>query len=92
MVQETTLFGAVQQFLSARGFRVPQDISLVCDDPDPTFEWRVPTVAHISWEGAPWIRRVSRWADNIARGKDDRRRLLSHSEFVMGGTIGPVPG
>lgn len=92
MVQETTLFGAVQQFLSARGIRVPQDISLVCDDPDPTFEWRVPTVAHISWDSAPWIRRVSRWADNIARGKDDRRRMLSPSEFVMGGTIGPVPG
>ncbi|QTN32047.1 substrate-binding domain-containing protein [Akkermansiaceae bacterium] len=91
VVQETTLFSVVQQFLGARGIRVPHDVSLVCDDPDPTFEWRVPSVAHIRWDSEPWIRRACRWADNIARGKDDRRSVVSHSEFVNGGTIGPVP-
>jgi DNA-binding LacI/PurR family transcriptional regulator len=90
LVQETTLFGAVQQFLGERGIRVPHDISLVCDDPDPSFEWRVPTVAHIRWDSVPWIRRVTQWADHIARGKDDRRNILSHSGFVNGGTVGPA--
>jgi hypothetical protein len=36
------------------------------------------------------VRRVVRWADNIARGKVDQRRALSPAEFVPGGTIGPV--
>ncbi|HSP43490.1 MAG TPA: substrate-binding domain-containing protein [Luteolibacter sp.] len=90
LVQEPMLFAAVQQFLAARGIRVTHDVSLVCDDPDPTFAWQVPTVAHIRWDSRPWVRRVVRWADNIARGKIDRRRILSPAEFVPGGTIGPV--
>jgi hypothetical protein len=33
-----------------------------------------------------------RWADNVARGKDDRRMARIAAEFVEGGTIGPVNG
>lgn len=91
MVEEPILFGAVQQFLSQRGIRVPHDVSLVCGDPDPTFAWRVPSVAHIRWDSGPWVRRVVNWADHIARGKEDRRRVLSRAEFVIGGTIGLAP-
>jgi DNA-binding LacI/PurR family transcriptional regulator len=92
VVQESFLFGAVQQFLVARGIRVPQDVSLVCTDHDPSFVWRIPTVAHIHWDSGPLVRRVVRWADHIAVGKDDRRQLLSKAEFVPGGTIGPASG
>jgi LacI family transcriptional regulator len=90
VVQETLLFGAVQQFVEARGIRVPRDLSLLCTDPDPSFLWRVPTVAHIRWEGAPIVRRVRRWAENVASGKDDRRQLLTKAEFVPGGTIARI--
>ena len=90
VIQEQLLFGAAQQFLMARGIRVPGDVSLVCTDPDPSFAWRVPSVAHIDWDTGPVIRRVVRWANNVALGKDDRRKLLTHAEFVSGGTIGPV--
>jgi len=92
VVQEPVLFAAVQQFLAARGIRVPHDVSLVCDDPDPAFGWQTPTVAHIRWDSRPCVRRIVRWADHIASGKPDRRRTLSKAEFVPGGTIGPVPG
>ncbi|MFZ9937625.1 MAG: substrate-binding domain-containing protein [Luteolibacter sp.] len=90
IVQESVLLGAVQQFLQARGIRVPRDVSLVCTDPDPTFAWRVPTVAHIRWDTGPVIRRIARWANQVALGKKDRQQLLSKAEFVPGGTIGPV--
>lgn len=90
IVQEGILFGAVQQFLSARGILVPGDVSLVCTDPDPTFVWRIPTVAHIRWNRMPLVRRVAQWADQIALGKDDRRQLLTRAEYVPGGTVGPV--
>ena len=90
IVQEGILFGAVQQFLASRGIQVPRDLSLVCTDPDPTFVWRIPTVAHIRWNSTPLVRRVAQWADRIAMGKDDRRQLLTRAEFVPGGTIGRV--
>ncbi len=90
LVEEPILFAAVQQFLAERGIRVPGDVSLVCADPDPTFAWRIPTVAHIRWDSAPCVRRVVHWANHLASGKEDRRRLLTAAEFVDGGTIGPV--
>ena len=91
VVQEAELFGAVQQFLGERGIRVPHDVSLVCDDPDPTFAWRIPSVAHIRWNEGPCVRRVVRWANQIACGKDDRRKLLTPAEFVDGGTLARNP-
>jgi hypothetical protein len=91
LVQEPVLFAAVQQFLAARGIRVPQDVSLVCDDPNPSFAWQIPTVAHIHWEAAPCIRRLVRWAENSACGKDDHRHALVKARFVDGGTVGPPP-
>jgi DNA-binding LacI/PurR family transcriptional regulator/DNA-binding transcriptional regulator YhcF (GntR family) len=92
VVQEAVLFAAVQQFLAGRRLRVPQDVSLVCADPDPTFAWREPSIAHITMDSRPWNRRISRWAANVSRGKDDHRQVLSKAEFVVGGTIGPVAG
>lgn len=90
VVQETLLFGAVQQFLAARGIRVPRDVSLVCTDHDPSFVWRVPSVAHIQWDSGPLVRRIVRWANHIAMGMEDRRQLLTKAVFVPGGTIGPA--
>jgi DNA-binding LacI/PurR family transcriptional regulator len=90
IVQESQLFAAVQQFLAARGIKVPQDISLVCADPDPTFAWQIPSVTHIRSDSTPWIRRIIRWAANVSRGKEDHRQGLSKAEFVVGGTIGPT--
>jgi hypothetical protein len=90
LVQEAILFATVQQFLAARGIRVPQDVSLVCDDPDPAFAWQLPTVAHIDWRAAPCVTRLLRWAENTALGKDDRRHALAKATFVPGGTVGPA--
>ena len=73
IIGESSTFIAVQQHLARRGILAPRDVSLVCDDPDPVFAWCQPTVAHIQWDGIPVARRVVRWADNVARGKDDRR-------------------
>ena len=68
----------------------PQHVSLVCCEPDPTFDWFEPLVTHICWDSRPLARRIVRWADNVAHGKDDRRASFTKAEFVEGGTIGPV--
>jgi DNA-binding LacI/PurR family transcriptional regulator len=89
-VEEAPMFFAAQQFLSNRGLRVPQDVSLVCADADRSFEWCRPTVAHIRWDHRPVVRRVLRWAAKVSRDKEDRRQSFTKAEFVEGGTVGPV--
>lgn len=90
IVDEAPFFTATLQFCLGRGIQVPQEVSLVCTDGDPHFDWFNPSVAHIRWDSRPVVRRIVRWADNVARGKADRRQTLTKAEFVEGGTIGPV--
>ena len=90
ILDEVPFFFAAQQFLVNRGLRVPQDVSLVCNDASPDFDWLLPKVAHIRWESKPLVRRIVRWAGNMSRGKQDKRQTLTPAEFVTGGTIGPA--
>jgi hypothetical protein len=90
IIDESAFFFATQQFLLNRGIRVPQDISLLCTDGDPVFAWCKPAISHIKWDHRPVVRRIVRWANNVASGKDDRRQSLTKAEFVVGGTVGPA--
>ena len=83
---------AVQQYLAQRGILAPHDVSLMCIDYDPTFEWCQPSVSCIRWESRQLVRRVTRWVNNVASGKDDRRQSFTTAKFVEKNTIGPVPG
>lgn len=90
IIDETSVFAATQQYLARRGVLAPQHVSLVCCEHDPTFAWLEPPITHIRWDYSPLVRRIVRWADNLARGKDDRRASFTKAEFVEGGTIGPL--
>lgn len=91
IIADLSLFFAVQTHLARLGFIVPDNVSLVSTDASPYFEWCRPTIAHISWESNPVVKRVLKWADNISRGKKDHRKTTSLAKFVDGGTIGPAP-
>ena len=80
----------MQHHLARRGILAPERDSLVCADPDPAFEWAHPSVAHIHWDQQQVVKRILRWADNVARGKEDRRQTLTIAKFIEGETIGPV--
>ena len=84
------LFIATQQHLAQLGIIAPRDVSLICLDPDLAFDWCQPTVAHIHWDPVPIVRRMTRWADHVARGNEDFRQSFTKAEFVEGGTMGPV--
>jgi len=90
IIEEAAFYVAALQFLSKRRLRVPDDVSLICTDADPTFEWCRPSVAHIRWESQTVVRRIVRWAENVSRGKVDVRQTLTPAQFVKGGTIGTV--
>jgi DNA-binding LacI/PurR family transcriptional regulator len=84
------LFFATQQYLLRRGIVVPRDVSLIAMDEHPAFEWFVPEVSRIRMDTRRWVQRVVEWAQNVARGKEDRRETVVRGEFVEGGTIGPA--
>jgi hypothetical protein len=92
ILDQPFLFHAAYHHLAGLGLHVPQDVSLICTDPDPGFEWCRPPVAHFRWDYRPAVRRIVTWAANVSRGKEDRRQTMTKAEFVEGGTIGPVPG
>ncbi len=91
LLGEAMLFNAGRDHLAQRGITAPRDVSLICDDPDISFSWCDPEVAHFSWDFAPIERRILRWANHVARGREDRHQSVVKSEFVEGGMIGPVP-
>jgi DNA-binding LacI/PurR family transcriptional regulator/DNA-binding transcriptional regulator YhcF (GntR family) len=86
-----TMFLAAQGHLARRGIHAPEHVSVVCYDPDERFAFFEPSPAHIQWTFDDQSRRVMRWIENIASGKDDRRQTFTKATFVEGGTIGPVP-
>ncbi len=90
IVDEVVLFLATQQFLAKKRIRVPDDVSLACTDNDQCFDWCRPEISRISWDIAPVVRRVVRWASQISHGKIDFRQTLTPARFITGGTIGPV--
>ncbi len=90
ILDEPSFLIIAQQHLARRGIFAPQHVSLICGDPDPTFSWFLPRVAHINWDPQSTIRRVVRWVGNVKSGKIDKRQESTKAEFIEGGTIGPV--
>ena len=91
ILDESYVYHAGFHHLARLGLRVPEDVSLICTDPDPTFVWCNPSVAHIRWDYRLVVRRVLRWVNNVARGKKDQRQTRTKTEFVDGGTVGRAP-
>ncbi len=89
-LSESALFFATQQYLAGKGLAAPRDVSLISLNDHPAFEWFEPEVSHIRTDTRRFVPRIVRWADNVANGREDRRETLIRSEFVEGGTIGPV--
>jgi DNA-binding LacI/PurR family transcriptional regulator/biotin operon repressor len=92
IIGDITLFFATMQYLVRIGISAPGHVSLACTDSNPNFDWCRPHITHIAWNSSPVINRVVNWANNVSRGRDDRRASSAMASLVIGGTIGPVPG
>jgi DNA-binding LacI/PurR family transcriptional regulator len=90
IVDEPALCVAALQHLSRLKLTAPEHVSMACTDESCAFEWCDPAITHIAWDSRPVINRVLKWADNIGRGKDDRRKQNVKVRLVLGGTIGPA--
>lgn len=90
-ISEPQLFFAAMLHLGRRGIRVPEDVSILCEDPCQEFTWCQPAVTHISWDASPLIRRVVKWATHVAQGRVDIQQTTTIAKLHRGGTIGPAP-
>jgi len=88
IVDETPLFVAVQHFLARHNLRVPEDVSLVCANHDPLYDWCRPQVARIQWDADAVVKRVISWVAKVAAGKSDTRQSLIPAKLLTGETIG----
>ena len=91
LIDEPQFFIAATQYLAQRGYVAPRDISLVCVDSDPVFDWCHPKISHIHWSAQPIVQQTVRWINQLSRGTNQRKAFFTHAEFVEGGTIGPLP-
>jgi DNA-binding LacI/PurR family transcriptional regulator len=91
ILDHAILLHTAQAHLARKGILSPEQVSLVCADPDPTFSWAESGVAHIRWEPRDVTRRAVRWANRVARGMEDTRQTFTKARFIEGGTIGPSP-
>lgn len=89
LIQSLEFAMAVMLYCANRGIKIPQQLSVVTMDPDRAFGWCTPAISHIGFDSRPLIQRIVGWANNIARGREDRRTMTSKAEFIMGGTTAP---
>ncbi len=85
------LYFAAQQQLAQMNIVSPRDVSLICCDHHPFFDWSRPTVAHIRWDMRAVIGQIVYWVNQLGRGIHETKPTFTHAEFIEGGTIGPVP-
>lgn len=90
ILAEPHLLLAAQMHLARRGILSPRDVSMLSCDSDTAFRAFDPMIAHVRWDAAPLVRNVTRWASQIRQHKQPRRKSVIESEFIEGGTIGPV--
>ena len=92
LIEDIQFFIPVQQYLAHHKIEVPGQVSLICHDSQPIFDWSFPAIAQISGDYDQVVKKAVRWAENAARGKANRRQVLVDAAFVEGGTIGPLTG
>lgn len=82
------LAGALD-FLACRGLRVPEDVSLVCMNHDPTTAWHRPRIAHLGGSEVALAGVVLRWINSVARGRVEKKFIPMAAPFIRGDSTAP---
>lgn len=90
IIDEAQFFVAAQQHLTQRNITAPRDVSLICCDMHPLFDWCRPEISHIRWDQRPVVDHIVHWVGQLALGKNERKAAFTSAKFVEGGTIGPA--
>lgn len=90
IVDGPPLFLTVLQYITRLGYKIPDDVSLICTDGDPYFDWQYPTIAHMRWDSSSWVSHIIKWAKSISKGRVNIKQHITRCDFIEGGTIGPA--
>lgn len=90
IITYTNWMVAVLAFLAQRKLRVPQDVSVFCLNFESWFTWHRPAIAHMYSDGSQMARRIVRWVNAAACGRQDRKYVSYPAEFVVGESLGPA--
>lgn len=91
VVDQSAVTFSIQQFLAARRISVPEEVSLVCLEDHPSFQWSVPMVTHLHIDRSRWVKRIVQWVGRVAVGKEDHQLTLTKATIIDGGTMGKAP-
>jgi len=80
-----------QGWLQAKGFRIPEDVSLICRDGDDLMDCIIPVPAHYAYRTEVYGRRLARAIATLLETGRVKDHTLLMPEFVKGDSMGPVP-
>ena len=85
------MFG-VLSYLTARGLKVPDDVSVVCGNDATGFAWTYPQVAHYQHDDVTMVRRIAEWVNHWAQGRSNFRQEGLLTRLIEQGSIGLAKG
>jgi DNA-binding LacI/PurR family transcriptional regulator len=82
---------AAFSFLHLRGFRIPEDVSLICLSDDPTAGWMSPEPTRFLHDSARVAEVLADWVTNPPSQAAPAPFIEIGSHWRNGGTLGPPP-
>ncbi len=76
-------------FLARRNLRVPEDVSITSWSCDAQLAWHLPALSHFSTNQNLLVRRISRWAADLAKGQRDLESVTIPVKFIPAQTVAP---
>lgn len=80
-----------QGWLQTNGFRVPEDVSLICRDGDDLMDCIFPAPSHYAYRSEVYGNRLARAIASLLETGRVKDHTLLIPEFVKGDSMGPVP-
>ena len=78
--------------LHEMGLRVPQDVSLICTDPDHFLPYLVPLPAHYAFNHQTFAHKLAQRVGKLVNGEPVKvQKVKIFPNFAPGGSLGPPP-
>lgn len=81
---------ATCSLLLSRGYRIPQEVSVVSIFDDPSLSFLIPPLSRYSYDDYQFARRMARLTIKLAQRSGRPRSISTLPHFVTGATIGPA--
>lgn len=90
LVYEASYYVALVSFLARRGMQVPRDVSVICMTNEHVFRLYETTIAHFRMPEKEHVVAMTRWVEEVAKGRPHKRQRIFDAVYVPGGTVGPA--